>query len=80
MAPPQRIVYGVRPVEEALRAKRVQALFIAEGLEDERGGPGKAVLEAAKQASLQPVTRPRAVLDELAHGGVHQGVLAVTGD
>ncbi len=78
--PPPRIVYGVRPVEEALRAKRVHALFIAEGLEDERGGPGKAVLEAAKVASMQPVTRPRAVLDALAHGGVHQGVLAVTGE
>lgn len=76
----QRLVYGVRPVEEALRARRVHALFVADGLEDERGGPGKAVLDAAKQANVQPVTRPRAALDVLTKGGVHQGVVAVTGE
>ena len=77
---PQRLVYGVRPVEEALRAKRVQALFIADGLADDRGGVGRGVLEAAKVMNIHPVTRPRAALDELAQGGVHQGVLAVTGE
>ena len=75
-----RIVYGVRPVEEALKAKRVQTLFVADGLEDERGQSGRGVLDAAKQAGVQPVSQPRAALDSLCKGGVHQGVVAVTGE
>jgi len=75
-----RVVYGVRPVEEALRARRVHALFIAEGLEDDERGPIKAVLDAAKLAAVPPMPRAKAALDALAKGGVHQGVLAITGE
>ena len=75
-----RIVYGIRPVEEALRAKRVHALFVADGLEDDPKSGGRSVIEAAKQAGVQAVYRDRASLDELAKGGVHQGVIAVTGE
>ena len=75
-----RVVYGVRPVEEALRAKRVHALFVADGVEDDPKGAAQAVLAAAKVAGVHPVARDRAALDELAKGGVHQGVLAITGD
>ncbi len=74
-----RIVYGLRPVEEALRAKRVHALFVAEGMEDERG-PAGPLLAAAKAAGVPPVPRARPALDALAAGGVHQGVVAVTGE
>ncbi|MEO6953597.1 MAG: 23S rRNA (guanosine(2251)-2'-O)-methyltransferase RlmB [Polyangia bacterium] len=75
-----RIVYGVRPVEEALKARRVQALFVADGLEEERGHAARGVLEAAKQHNVHPVAQPRAALDGLCKGGVHQGVVAVAGE
>ncbi len=75
-----RLVYGVRPVEEALRAKRVQALFVADGIEDDKQGAAQGVLAAAKLAGVQPVAHSRAALDELCKGGVHQGVVAVTGE
>ena len=76
----RRIVYGVRPVEEALRARRVHALFIVEGQEDDARGPMKGVLEAAKLVGVSATPRAKAALDALAKGGVHQGVLAVTGE
>ena len=72
-----RVVYGVHPVREALRTGRVQALFVAEG---ETGPTVKDILEAARQANVQPIVRTRAALDALAHHGVHQGAVAVTGE
>jgi 23S rRNA (guanosine2251-2'-O)-methyltransferase len=72
-----RLVYGLHPVEEALRAKRVSALFILEG----DNGPGlKAVMAAARNAGVEPIPRTRVALDELAHRGAHQGAIAVGGD
>jgi 23S rRNA (guanosine2251-2'-O)-methyltransferase len=75
-----RVVYGLRPVEEALRARRVHALFVIEGQEDETRGPLRGLLEAAKQFAVTPVPRAKAALDALAKGGVHQGVVAITGE
>ena len=72
-----RVVYGVHPVREALRAGRVQALFLAEG---ESGPALKEILDAARSANVQPTQHLRAQLDALAHGGVHQGVVAVVGE
>jgi 23S rRNA (guanosine2251-2'-O)-methyltransferase len=73
-----RLVYGVHPVREALRAGRVQALFVAEGAEF---GPAlREVTDAAAKANVQAVPRSRAALDALAHGGAHQGVVAITGE
>ncbi len=43
-------------------------------------GAAQAVLAAAKLAGVHPVARARAELDELSKGGVHQGVIAVTGE
>jgi 23S rRNA (guanosine2251-2'-O)-methyltransferase len=72
-----RVVYGIHPVREALKAGRVQALFIQEG----ESGPGlREVLDAAQKANLQAVPRARGALDLLARGGVHQGAVAVTGE
>jgi len=72
-----RVVYGVHPVKEALRAGRVQALFVAEG---DTGPALKEILDAARAANVQPVPHVRAQLDALAHHGVHQGAVAVTGE
>jgi 23S rRNA (guanosine2251-2'-O)-methyltransferase len=72
-----RVVYGAHPIREALRANRVQALFVADG----ESGPGlRELLEQARAANVQPVPRPRAALDELAQGGVHQGAVAEVGE
>jgi len=70
------IVYGINPVLEALRAGRVDAIRVsARG--DARHG---ALLEAARQAGV-PVTRVETgELDRAAHGGVHQGVVALVQD
>jgi 23S rRNA (guanosine2251-2'-O)-methyltransferase len=72
-----RLVYGIHPVREALKAGRVQALFVLEG---EAGVALREVIEAAKIANVQPVPRARAALDLIAHNGVHQGVVALTGE
>ena len=72
-----RVVYGVHPVREALRSGKVQALFVAEG---ETGQAIKEILDAARAANLQPLPHLRAQLDALAHGGVHQGAVAVVGE
>jgi len=72
-----RVVYGVHPVREALRSGKVQALFVAEG---ETGPALKEILDAARAANVQPLAHLRTQLDALAHGGVHQGVVAVVGE
>src|SRR4051794_10941099 len=73
-----RVVYGIHPVREALRAGRVQALFL---LESDAAGPAlREVVQAAGPANVQPILRSRFALDQLAHGGTHQGAVAVTGE
>jgi 23S rRNA (guanosine2251-2'-O)-methyltransferase len=72
-----RVVYGVHPVRESLRAGRVQALFVAEG---ETGPALKEIFDAARAANVQPIPHLRAQLDALAHGGVHQGAVAIVGE
>jgi 23S rRNA (guanosine2251-2'-O)-methyltransferase len=72
-----RLVYGVHPVKEALKAGRVHALFVLEG---DTGPALREVSDAARAANVQPVLRSRFALDALAHGGAHQGAIAVTGE
>jgi 23S rRNA (guanosine2251-2'-O)-methyltransferase len=72
-----RLVYGVHPVREALKAGRVQALFVAEG---DTGQALRQVIDASREAGVQAVPRMRSVLDGLTHGGNHQGAVAIVGD
>jgi 23S rRNA (guanosine2251-2'-O)-methyltransferase len=72
-----RLLYGVHPVEEALKAGRVTALFVSEG---ETGPALKGVHDAAQRAGVSPIARPRQALDELVRRAPHQGVVAVTGE
>ena len=65
-------IYGINPVVEALRAKRVTAVRVSPRA-DER------LAEIVRLAGEQgiPVRRANAhELDRFAHGGVHQGVVA----
>ncbi len=66
------IIYGINPVLEALRSGRVRRV---------RVGPrgDRRVEEALALARAQGVTVERgdqAAIDRLAHGGVHQGIVA----
>jgi 23S rRNA (guanosine2251-2'-O)-methyltransferase len=62
------ILYGVRPVVEALRSRRRRVIEVLDAA-------GNAEVGAA--AGSVPVKKvPRDRVDELARGGVHQGVVA----
>jgi 23S rRNA (guanosine2251-2'-O)-methyltransferase len=66
------IVYGINPVLEALRARRVAALKVV----PRAGGRVREILERAETEAI-PITYVDAtVLDREAGGGVHQGVVA----
>jgi len=67
------LVYGVNPVLEALRARRVQELRISDRTMSDRI---REVMRAALDADV-PVRRvPPADLDRMARGRAHQGVAA----
>ncbi len=69
----KEIVYGIRPVIEALRSRRRQVFEVLDAVEN------REVARVAA-ASGVPVKRvPRARIDELARGGAHQGVAVRAG-
>jgi 23S rRNA (guanosine2251-2'-O)-methyltransferase len=66
----QEIIYGLRPVVEALRSKRREVREVLDSVGDK---------EISSEAAARgvPVKRvPRTRVEELARGGVHQGVVA----
>jgi len=68
-------LYGVHPVLETLKSarRRVDQIHVSQGRHDRRV---REILSMATQRNI-PVKRvPREVLDQLAQGGVHQGVVA----
>jgi 23S rRNA (guanosine2251-2'-O)-methyltransferase len=69
----QEIIYGLRPVVEALRSKRREVYEILDSVGDK---------EISSEAAAQgvPIKRvPRNLVEELARGGVHQGIVARVG-
>jgi 23S rRNA (guanosine2251-2'-O)-methyltransferase len=67
------LIYGLRPVVEALRSKRREVREVLDSVGDK---------EVAAEAAARgvPVERvPRKRVEELARGGVHQGVVARVG-
>lgn len=74
MDAPARIE-GRNPVREALKAGRpIRRILIAEGVADR--GPVAEIVDAAAKAGVRIERVPRHVLDQMATGRVHQGVLA----
>ncbi|HEX3901922.1 MAG TPA: 23S rRNA (guanosine(2251)-2'-O)-methyltransferase RlmB [Polyangia bacterium] len=73
-----RIVFGVRPVDELVRARprEVSVIYVAEGT---RSGEIERVVQTAKERGVAVEIRPRRLVAEMAGGGVHQGLVAVTG-
>jgi len=69
-------IYGINPVLEALRARRVKSLRVSE----RAAGRAADVVKQAERAGV-PVRRVQASdLDRAARGGVHQGVVAEIAD
>jgi 23S rRNA (guanosine2251-2'-O)-methyltransferase len=72
-----RVLYGVHPVEEALRSGRpVEALHLAVNA---RGGRLRALEELARARGVAVRRVDARTLDRMASGGVHQGVAAEVG-
>lgn len=70
------IVYGINPVLEALRAGRVTALRVGH----RGGGRVHELLTLAGERGVKVQRVEADVLNRLARGGVHQGVVADTED
>jgi 23S rRNA (guanosine2251-2'-O)-methyltransferase len=66
----QEIIYGSRPIIEALESGRRKVIQIFDAVGDQE------VAKAALVRGLKPKRVSRQQLDELARGGVHQGVVA----
>ena len=74
-----RVVFGVRPVEELVRAraKAVQVVYVADGY---RSTEIDSAVQAAKERGVAVEFRPRQLVADLAGNVVHQGLVAITGD
>ena len=66
----QEIIYGIRPVIESLKSGRRKVFEIFDAVGDEE------VAKAAGARGVKPKRVSRQRVDELARGGVHQGVVA----
>lgn len=75
----KRILTGPRFVAEALRSgarQQVHVVYVHEGDSESL----REVRTLAEKGKVRVEERPRAVLDDLAKGVKHQGVVAITGD
>jgi 23S rRNA (guanosine2251-2'-O)-methyltransferase len=72
-------VWGRNPVLETLHsAREVKRILLAEG---QREAPALAsILQEAEQRHIPVEVVPRARLDQISHGAVHQGCIALVGE
>lgn len=69
-------IWGRNPVLETLHAnRRIKRILLAEGQRD--AAPLAAIIHEAEQRHIPIESVPRNRLDQLSHGAVHQGCLAV---
>ena len=66
----QETIYGIRPVVEALGSGRRKVFEVLDAVEDDE------VAKAASARGVDVKRAPRQRVEELARGGVHQGVVA----
>jgi 23S rRNA (guanosine2251-2'-O)-methyltransferase len=76
---PERVVFGIHPVEEICRARprEVAVVYVAEGHHSKEL---EQAIGAAKDRRVAVEVRPRAVVAALAGQGTHQGIVAITGE
>jgi len=67
------VIYGVRPVIEALRAGRREIFEVLDSVDN------KEIRRASSERGATVRGVPRSQVEELARGGVHQGVVARVG-
>lgn len=74
-----RVVFGVRPVEELCRARprSVAVVYVTDG---RRSKEVEEVIAVAKDRAIAVEIRPRALIAHLSEEGAHQGILAVAGE
>ena len=74
----ERIVFGVHPIEELVRARprAISVLYVAEGT---RSPDIDRVVKLAKDRAVTVEPRPRTFVAELAAAPAHQGLAAVVG-
>jgi len=70
----EHLVYGLHPVETVLE-HRIGAVLSAVVLDAELKGRLARIVDTLKQAGVPVERATRSVLDRLAHGGVHQGIV-----
>lgn len=75
----ERVVFGVRPVEELCRARprEVSVIYVADGY---RSAEIDRLVATARDRAINIEFRPRQMVAELAGDAVHQGVVALTGE
>lgn len=74
-----RLVYGIRPVQEALRRKGVRLLWLA-GRQGRSHGALAEVEVTARARGVRVQECPVEQLDQMVGGKSHQGVVAVAGE
>ena len=74
-----RIIFGVRPIEEAVRARprSVAVIYVAEGV---RSREIESAVAAAKDRGVAVESRARQTVAELAGAAAHQGIVAIVGE
>ena len=73
------ILFGIHPVLETLKSgrRKIEQIHVATGRQDRKV---RSILSLATQRGVPVARVPREALDQLASGGVHQGIVArVTG-
>ena len=76
--PDENVIFGRNAVRELLESGRdIDKLFISSG---EREGSVNLILGIASERGIPIFERDRARLDELTHGGKHQGVVAIASE
>jgi 23S rRNA (guanosine2251-2'-O)-methyltransferase len=71
-----QIIYGIHPVEEALKSPRIEFERILVGA----GPPGPALrtlLDFAARRKIEVIVSARGTLDQMAKGGLHQNIIGL---
>jgi 23S rRNA (guanosine2251-2'-O)-methyltransferase len=78
-SPARRVVFGVHPVEELLRARPrdISVLYVAEGT---RSPEIDRVVRLARDRAVATEVRPRRLVADLAKAPAHQGLVAIAGE
>jgi 23S rRNA (guanosine2251-2'-O)-methyltransferase len=75
-----RVVYGVRPVLELLRARGRDVNLVLLAERDAATRTLRDVADAARRSDVCVEARPRASLDAVVGAAAHQGVVAIVGE